>query len=194
MNLTAANRVVIMSVSWNPSYDTQSVFRSFRFGQNKPVYVYRLIAMVTIQIREVNHSTTNLIQQDTMEEKMYQRSVTKLAIAHRVVDKHQITRHYNSADIQEYYSVRPTKNQTRPVPNLPEDCILAKLIQKHLVLFKWHEHQALLTNRPEEDLNEQQKNAAWEEFNKKTGWLVFESGGKILIHLLQIQRLSTTPF
>jgi len=115
-----------------------------------------------------------------MEEKMYQRSVTKLAIAHRVVDKHQITRHYNSADIQEYYSVRPTADKTRPVPNLPEDCILAKLIQKHQVLFKWHEHQALLTNRPEEDLDEQQKNAAWEEFNKKTGWfLLFGCGEQI---------------
>ncbi|XP_066138555.1 transcriptional regulator ATRX-like isoform X2 [Euwallacea fornicatus] len=148
LNLTAANRVIIMNVSWNPSYDTQSVFRAFRFGQDKAVFVYRLIAI------------------DTMEEKMYQRVVTKLAIAHRVVDKHQITRHYSSADIQEFYSVRPTADEERPVPNVPEDRILAKIIQTHKHLFRWHEHQALLANRPEEDLDEQQKNAAWEEFNK----------------------------
>ncbi|XP_066249916.1 transcriptional regulator ATRX-like isoform X2 [Euwallacea similis] len=148
LNLTAANRVIIMNVSWNPSYDTQSVFRAFRFGQDKAVFVYRLIAI------------------DTMEEKMYQRVVTKLAIAHRVVDKHQITRHYSSAAIQEFYTVRPTMDKDRPVPNVPEDRILAKIIQTHKNVFRWHEHQALLANRPEEDLDEQQKNAAWEEFNK----------------------------
>ncbi|CAG9768579.1 unnamed protein product [Ceutorhynchus assimilis] len=149
LNLTAANRVILMNVNWNPSYDIQSVFRVFRFGQTKPVYVYRLIAM------------------DTMEEKMYQRQVTKLAIAHRVVDKHQITRHYSAADIQEFYSVRPTIAGVRPVPNVPEDRVLAKLLQKHKFIYRWHEHQALLANRPEEDLDELQKNAAWEEFNRK---------------------------
>ncbi|KAL1501678.1 hypothetical protein ABEB36_006965 [Hypothenemus hampei] len=149
LNLTAANRVIIMNVNWNPSYDTQSVFRAFRLGQNKPVYVYRLVAI------------------DTMEEKMYQKVVTKLAVAHRVVDKYQITRHYTAADIQEYYSVRPTIDKERPTPNVPEDRILAKLLQQYLQLYRWHEHQALLANRPEEDLNEQQKNAAWEEFNSR---------------------------
>lgn len=42
INLTAANHCILLDVSWNPADDTQATYRIYRFGQQRPVTVYRL--------------------------------------------------------------------------------------------------------------------------------------------------------
>lgn len=51
LNMTAANRVILMDVNWNPSYETQSIFRVYRFGQVKECFIYRLVSMVRYHFR-----------------------------------------------------------------------------------------------------------------------------------------------
>ncbi|KAK8020430.1 SNF2 superfamily RAD26-like protein [Apiospora arundinis] len=49
LNITSANKVVIMDPHWNPSYDLQAQDRAYRIGQIRDVDVYRLISAGTIE-------------------------------------------------------------------------------------------------------------------------------------------------
>ena len=49
LNITAANKVIIYDVSWNPSSDEQAQDRAFRIGQKRDVDVIRLVASGTIE-------------------------------------------------------------------------------------------------------------------------------------------------
>ncbi|ORY68789.1 P-loop containing nucleoside triphosphate hydrolase protein [Pseudomassariella vexata] len=49
LNITSANKVIIMDPHWNPSYDLQAQDRAYRIGQVRDVEVYRLISAGTIE-------------------------------------------------------------------------------------------------------------------------------------------------
>lgn len=49
LNITSANKVVIMDPNWNPSYDLQAQDRAYRIGQLRDVQVFRLVSAGTIE-------------------------------------------------------------------------------------------------------------------------------------------------
>lgn len=102
-----------------------------------------------------------------MEEVVYERSVTKQAIANRVVDEMQISRHYKSNDLAEVYRLAVDVDAERPTQKVPIDDVLASIILRHKEVFRYHEQQVLLENLPEEELNEDEMKLAWEEFNRE---------------------------
>lgn len=150
INLIGANRVIILDTSWNPSNDQQNIFRIFRLGQKRKCYVYRLLAM------------------GTMEEKVYSRSVTKQAMSFRVVDEQQIDRHYSFSELAELYNLSKVEDQVRETPILPADDVLAYLLRNlPKSAFKYHVHDSLLENKPEQDLSEEEKNEAWAAYERE---------------------------
>eukprot|EP00617_Octactis_speculum_P016520 CAMPEP_0185773610 /NCGR_PEP_ID=MMETSP1174-20130828/74362_1 /TAXON_ID=35687 /ORGANISM="Dictyocha speculum, Strain CCMP1381" /LENGTH=99 /DNA_ID=CAMNT_0028460379 /DNA_START=151 /DNA_END=447 /DNA_ORIENTATION=+ len=85
VNMVAANRVILYDTSWNPASDLQALFRCYRLGQTKPVFVYRLVMA------------------KSLEETVYKRQVTKAGLAHRVVDKVSTRRHFKANEIDNLY-------------------------------------------------------------------------------------------
>lgn len=51
LNLTAADTVILFDPWWNPMVEEQAADRAHRFGQKRPVTVYRLLAEETIETR-----------------------------------------------------------------------------------------------------------------------------------------------
>jgi len=49
LNLTAADTVIHYDPWWNPAVETQATDRAHRIGQDKPVFVYKLIAQDTVE-------------------------------------------------------------------------------------------------------------------------------------------------
>ncbi|XP_077165262.1 transcriptional regulator ATRX isoform X2 [Paroedura picta] len=185
INLVAANRVIIFDASWNPSYDIQSIFRVYRFGQNKPVFVYRFLA------------------QGTMEDKIYDRQVTKQSLSFRVVDQQQVERHFTMNELTELYTFEPDllddpnseKKKKRDTPMLPKDTILAELLQIHKEhIVGYHEHDSLLDHKEEEELTEEERKAAWAEYEAEKKGLTMRFNMPVGANMYHTNFNSQTPY
>ncbi|KAL0956101.1 hypothetical protein HGRIS_002269 [Hohenbuehelia grisea] len=67
INLIGASRLCLVDSDWNPSHDLQSMARIHRDGQRRPVHIYRFLTAGTI------------------DEKIYQRQVTKLGLSNAMI-------------------------------------------------------------------------------------------------------------
>ncbi|KAA8568379.1 hypothetical protein MFRU_029g00970 [Monilinia fructicola] len=68
INLIGASRLVLFDVDWNPATDLQAMARIHRDGQKLPVKIYRFL------------------MSGGMDEKIYQRQITKMGLADSVMD------------------------------------------------------------------------------------------------------------
>jgi SNF2 family DNA or RNA helicase len=55
LNLTGADRVIVVDPDWNPSTDNQAIDRAYRISQTRDVVVYRLITCGTIEEKIYRH-------------------------------------------------------------------------------------------------------------------------------------------
>lgn len=69
LNLIGGSRLVLFDVDWNPATDLQAMARIHRDGQKKPCVIYRFVMA------------------GALDEKIWQRQVTKLGLASSVMDQ-----------------------------------------------------------------------------------------------------------
>nr|XP_029119817.1 protein CHROMATIN REMODELING 20 isoform X2 [Elaeis guineensis] len=172
----------------------------YRYGQNKPVYAYRLMA------------------HGTMEEKIYKRQVTKEGLAARVVDRQQIHRTMSKEEIlhlfdfgeDENSDMLEQKQENQVLPNqyktgeigyswgqksLPlshgaccTDKIMESIFSRHYPrwIANYHEHETLLQENEAERLSKEEQDIAWQTYQRSLEWeevhrTVFEDSERKLV-------------
>jgi DNA excision repair protein ERCC-6 len=85
VNLTGADRVIIIDPDWNPSTDNQALERAFRIGQTKDVSVYRLITLGTI------------------EEKIYKKQIFKQFLSNKILQSPNQKRMFKPQTLRELF-------------------------------------------------------------------------------------------
>mmetsp|Transcript_972 Transcript_972/g.3349 ORF Transcript_972/g.3349 Transcript_972/m.3349 type:complete len:1509 (-) Transcript_972:62-4588(-) len=90
INLTGATRILIYDVLWNPMWNSQALFRSYRYGQKKSVFVYRLCTV------------------DCIEEVLWSRCTAKSWLFEKVVNDSNPTRSISFADLE----LQPSLDET----------------------------------------------------------------------------------
>ncbi|KAK7886769.1 hypothetical protein WMY93_026390 [Mugilogobius chulae] len=89
LNLIGASHLVLYDIDWNPANDIQAMARVWRDGQRKTVHIYRLLTAGTI------------------EERIFQRQVSKQGLSGTVVDLGKGAEHTNfsTSELRDLFSL-----------------------------------------------------------------------------------------
>uniref|UniRef100_A0A8C7HQP0 RAD54 homolog B n=1 Tax=Oncorhynchus kisutch TaxID=8019 RepID=A0A8C7HQP0_ONCKI len=92
LNLIGASHLVLYDIDWNPANDIQAMSRVWRDGQKKTVHIYRLLTAGTI------------------EERIFQRQVSKQGLSGTVVDLGKGAEHtsFSSNELRDLFSLTGT--------------------------------------------------------------------------------------
>jgi SNF2 family DNA or RNA helicase len=123
--LTAANRVIICDISWNPCIDQQAIGRVFRLGQTRETHIYRFIVA------------------GTMDYSIYLRTVVKQATASRLVDNKTIVRTDTAESPESLYEYNPKFIGCVPIVSDTKDEVL-KMMAKTGWVVEIAEHDTML--------------------------------------------------
>lgn len=79
LNVTGASRVVMVEPAWNPAIDAQSVARSWRFGQTRTVFVYRVFL-------------SGSIEEVILQRQLLKKDIADVAVDHSAVGEGKLDR------------------------------------------------------------------------------------------------------
>ncbi|XP_041842971.1 DNA repair and recombination protein RAD54B isoform X2 [Melanotaenia boesemani] len=101
LNLIGASHLVLYDIDWNPANDIQAMARVWRDGQKKMVHIYRLLTAGTI------------------EERIFQRQVSKQGLSGTVVDVGKGAEHtsFSTNQLQDLFSLTDTSSLTHDLLN-----------------------------------------------------------------------------
>ena len=85
LNLIGASRLVLFDVDWNPATDAQVLARIHRDGQKRPCVIYRFLMA------------------GALDEKIWQRQVTKLGLADSVMERTSSTSSFSRDELKDLF-------------------------------------------------------------------------------------------
>ncbi|XP_046478316.1 uncharacterized protein [Neodiprion pinetum] len=147
INLVGANRAIVFDASWNPCHDTQAVCRVYRYGQQKPCFVYRLVT------------------DNCLERKIYDRQISKQGMADRVVDQCNPDAHLSLKEAATLSWDWEEDSQVQDFSQAKDgyaDPVMHSLLEKHssLLTKQPFRHESLLVDRKDKKLSQAEKRLA----------------------------------
>ena len=87
LNLIGASRLILFDIDWNPSTDLQVMARIHRDGQKRHCRIYRLLTL------------------GALDEKIYQRQLTKIGLANSIVDKKVSASSFTREELRDLFTL-----------------------------------------------------------------------------------------